>query len=56
MLELIGWDVGMSTFAAVLLVVGALIIGVLAYLIGEMTFGYEWATTGLAASWAATRQ
>ena len=49
MLELIGWDVGMSTFAAVLLVVGALIIGGAAYLIGEITVGYEWATTGLAA-------
>jgi len=49
MLELIGWDVGMSTFAAILLVAGALVIGGAAYLIGEVTVGYEWFTTGLGA-------
>jgi hypothetical protein len=49
MLELFGWDVGMSTLAAVLLVGGALIVGIVAHVIGEVTFGYEWAVTGLAA-------
>jgi uncharacterized membrane protein YeaQ/YmgE (transglycosylase-associated protein family) len=47
MLELIGWDVGMSTLAAVLLVVGALVIGVVAHFIGEVTVPYEWAITGI---------
>lgn len=49
MLELIGWDVGMSVFAAFLLVAGALLIGVIAHFIGEVTIGYEWAITGVAA-------
>lgn len=49
MLDLFGWDVGMSTIAALLLVVGALVIGGAAHVIGEVTLGYEWAITGLAA-------
>jgi len=49
MLELFGWDVGMSTFAALLLVAGALVIGLVAHFIGEVNVGYEWATTGVAA-------
>jgi hypothetical protein len=49
MLDLIGWDVGMSAFAAFLLVAGALLIGIVAHLIGEVTIGYEWAITGVAA-------
>jgi hypothetical protein len=39
----------MSTIAALLLVVGALVIGGAAHVIGEVTLGYEWAITGLAA-------
>lgn len=49
MLELVGWDVGMSTVAAWLLVVGALIVGVVTQLIGDVTVGWHWAVTGLAA-------
>jgi len=49
MLELIGWDVGMSFFAAIVLVAGALLIGVLALFIGEVRVGWEWATTAAAA-------
>ena len=49
MLELIGWNVGMSTLAAILLVAGALIFGVIAQLIGEVRFGYEWVFTAVAA-------
>lgn len=49
MLDLFGWDVGMSTFAAILLVAGALLIGIVAHFIGEVTIGYEWAITGVAA-------
>jgi len=43
MLELYGWDVGFSTLALVLLVVGALVIGVIFQFIGEVTIGWEWA-------------
>jgi uncharacterized membrane protein YeaQ/YmgE (transglycosylase-associated protein family) len=39
----------MSLLAAILLVVGALAIGVIAHMIGEVTVGFEWATTGLGA-------
>jgi hypothetical protein len=49
MLELFGWDIGMSAMAALLLVVGALAIGVAAHVIGDVTVGYEWAITGVAA-------
>jgi uncharacterized membrane protein YeaQ/YmgE (transglycosylase-associated protein family) len=49
MLDLFGWDVGMSTFAAIMLVVGALAIGVVAHYIGEVTIGYEWAIVAVAA-------
>jgi uncharacterized membrane protein YeaQ/YmgE (transglycosylase-associated protein family) len=49
MLELIGWDVGMSLTAALALVVGALLIGILAHFIGDVAFPYEWAATGAAA-------
>jgi uncharacterized membrane protein YeaQ/YmgE (transglycosylase-associated protein family) len=48
-LELIGWDVGMSLLAAMLLVVGALIIGVIPQFIGDVTVGWEWAATAVAA-------
>lgn len=49
MLDLFGWDVGMSTLAAVLLVGGAVVIGIASYFIGEVRVGYEGFTTGLAA-------
>ena len=49
MLDLFGWDVGMSTLAAVLLVGGAVVIGIASYFIGEVRVGYEGITTGLAA-------
>ena len=49
MLDLLGWDVGMSTVAALLLVLGALLIGVVSQYIGDVTVGYEWAGTGVAA-------
>lgn len=49
MLDLFGWDVGMSTLAAVLLVGGAVVIGIASYFIGEVHVGYEGFTTGLAA-------
>jgi hypothetical protein len=45
MLDLFGWDVGMSTLAAVLLVVGALLIGGVSQFVGEPRIGYEWLLT-----------
>lgn len=41
MFELIGWNIGMSFGAAVLLVLAGMAIGVIAQLIGRVTFGYE---------------
>ena len=49
MLDLFGWDVGMSTIAALLLVLAALLIGVVSQYIGDVTVGFEWAGTGVAA-------
>ena len=42
MLELVGWDVGMSGYAALLLVVGAVLLGAVPQFIGEPKVGYEW--------------
>jgi uncharacterized membrane protein YeaQ/YmgE (transglycosylase-associated protein family) len=49
MLDLFGWDVGMSAIAAMLLVLAALLIGVVSQYIGDVTVGFEWAATGVAA-------
>lgn len=42
MLDLFGWDVGMSGLAVLILVVGALLIGGVSQFIGEPRIGYEW--------------
>jgi uncharacterized membrane protein YeaQ/YmgE (transglycosylase-associated protein family) len=42
MLELFGWNVGMSLGAALVLVVGAAVIGVIAEYVGRVGIGYEW--------------
>ena len=49
MLELIGWNLGMSSLAAFFLIVGAIVIGVIAQLVGEVRLGWEWAATAAAA-------
>jgi uncharacterized membrane protein YeaQ/YmgE (transglycosylase-associated protein family) len=49
MLELIGWNVGMTATAAILLVLGAAILGAVAQLIGRVEVGYEWIFTAVAA-------
>lgn len=49
MLDLLGWDVGMSTLAAFLLVLGAVLIGVVSYLIGEVKTGWEPVLVAIAA-------
>lgn len=41
MLDLFGWDVGMSAYAAILLAAGAILIGVVAHFIGDVTTGWE---------------
>jgi uncharacterized membrane protein YeaQ/YmgE (transglycosylase-associated protein family) len=40
-LDLFGWDVGMSAYAAILLAAGAILIGVVAHFIGDVTTGWE---------------
>jgi uncharacterized membrane protein YeaQ/YmgE (transglycosylase-associated protein family) len=49
MLELFGWNMGMTGFAVALLIVAAVVIGLAAQYIGEVTFGYEWTLTAVAA-------
>ena len=49
MLELVGWNVGISTLAALFLIVGAVAIGVILQLIGEVRVGWEWVATAAAA-------
>ena len=49
MLELIGWDVGMSNLAALLLVGIAVVIGAASYFIGDVRAWYEGVITGVAA-------
>lgn len=49
MLELFGWDVGMSTLAAILLIAGSLVIGGVAQFLGDVTVGWEWIATAVAA-------
>jgi uncharacterized membrane protein YeaQ/YmgE (transglycosylase-associated protein family) len=48
MLELFGWDVGMSAIAAFLLVAGALFIGTVPLFIGEVRSGYGLLATAAA--------
>ena len=49
MLDLFGWNVGMTGVAALMLVLGALILGAIAQVIGRVVVGYEWIFTALAA-------
>lgn len=49
MFELFGWDIGMSAFAALLLVAGAVAIGIVAHLVGEVRTGWEGPIVALAA-------
>jgi hypothetical protein len=48
MLELFGWNVGMSGLAVILLVAGALVVGAIPLFIGEARTGYEWLATAAA--------
>jgi uncharacterized membrane protein YeaQ/YmgE (transglycosylase-associated protein family) len=49
MLDLFGWDVGMSGWAVLLLVGGAIVIGAIAHLIGEVRTGWEGPIAAVAA-------
>jgi uncharacterized membrane protein YeaQ/YmgE (transglycosylase-associated protein family) len=54
MLELFGWNVGMTLFEAIVLVLGAIIVGAIAQYIGRTVIGYEWifaATGALVGGW-----
>jgi uncharacterized membrane protein YeaQ/YmgE (transglycosylase-associated protein family) len=42
MLELLGWNVGMTSFATLVLVIGGVVIGAIAQYIGRVEIGYEW--------------
>jgi uncharacterized membrane protein YeaQ/YmgE (transglycosylase-associated protein family) len=44
-LVIVEWNVGMSALAAILLVVGALVIGAISQFIGEPRIGFEWLFT-----------
>jgi hypothetical protein len=48
-LELFGWNVGMSAVAAILLVAGAVAIGAVAHFIGDVKTGWEGPAVALAA-------
>jgi uncharacterized membrane protein YeaQ/YmgE (transglycosylase-associated protein family) len=49
MLELFGWQIGMNWAGLLILVGGALILGVIAQLVGETRTGYEWLIAAVAA-------
>jgi uncharacterized membrane protein YeaQ/YmgE (transglycosylase-associated protein family) len=49
MLELIGWNVGITGVAVALLFMAAIVIGVVVQNIGEAKFDYEWVLTAVAA-------
>jgi uncharacterized membrane protein YeaQ/YmgE (transglycosylase-associated protein family) len=49
MLDLLGWDVGMSDLAAILLVLGAIALGAIAHFVGERRTGFEGPIVAIAA-------
>ena len=49
MLDLYGWDVGMTGAAVALLFMAAIVIGAVVQNIGKSSFDYEWAVTAVAA-------
>ena len=49
MLELIGWNVGMTGWAVAALIAAAVVVGAILQYIGEVTFGYEWSIAALGA-------
>jgi hypothetical protein len=49
MLELINWNVGMTAWAVIVLIAGAVVIGLVLQYVGDVTNGYEWSIAGLGA-------
>ena len=47
MIELINWNIGMGAAGLLLLVGGALVLGLIVQLIGETRTGYEWLVAGV---------
>ena len=49
MVDFFGWQIGMDWIGLLLLVGGALVVGVIAQFIGETRTGYEWLIAGIGA-------
>lgn len=49
MLELVGWNLGVGPWAALLLVLGAMGFAMLLQYVGEVVVRYEWSLTALGA-------
>lgn len=49
MLELLGWNLGMSLLAIFVLLAGAAVIGVISQFIGRTEVGYEWVLVAIGA-------
>ena len=47
MIELFSWNIGMGGVGLLLLVGGALLLGLIVQLIGETRTGYEWLVAGI---------
>jgi uncharacterized membrane protein YeaQ/YmgE (transglycosylase-associated protein family) len=49
MLELYGWDIGMTAWAIIVLIAVSVVIGIVLQYIGDVTKGYEWSIAALGA-------
>ena len=49
MLNILGWEIGMGGAGLLMLVGGALVLGLIVQLIGETRTGFEWLVAGIAA-------
>jgi uncharacterized membrane protein YeaQ/YmgE (transglycosylase-associated protein family) len=47
MLDLLGWNVGMSGVAAIVLLTASILIGAIPQFIGEPRLAYEWVVTAI---------
>lgn len=47
MIEIVNWNIGMGGAGLLLLVGGALVLGLIVQLIGETRTGYEWLVAGI---------
>jgi uncharacterized membrane protein YeaQ/YmgE (transglycosylase-associated protein family) len=49
MIDLYGWNIGMGGVGLMLLIGGALVLGIIVQLIGDTRTGFEWLVAGIAA-------